>query len=428
MTIYVGAWTIPAGVTSKVTTLGGYKDLQGSTGVITDVGGLRDLVFNNCDHTVNKVENCTNTAYNHDWQRVTIASGPSAGKPCDIRVNGTMNPVGAQYEYGTDVQSYLNVSSVAALKLQAEGQMKPGAPPQGFDLAQFIGELTDFSSLFKSIARGLLNAKDDLLDRTAHLLSRRIYRAAFTVEQKPWSEIAAIVFKHLLNVGVSSHLAWKLVYEPLYRDLGKLKDALLRYDDRLRRLQLPKTFRVYGTAISQGSALADSGPIGLSYGYNGVQTRKVVTWALVRQKPLFNVVPSKFLRAYYGLSPRLSVAWELMPLSFVVDWFMDIGAWLRQFDGSVYQIPFELISSGYSVKDEWSVQWIARPTYQWANAFVGVTFKPVMGKRFKSVYQRRAGGITFNPAGAMQPLELKLPNLGQLGTLAELVYVGLRGK
>jgi hypothetical protein len=263
------------------------------------------------------------------------------------------------------------------------------------------------------------------LERVPDKTRERILRG---MSDRSFYEMAAYAYTALLRTGISAHVAWKLVYEPLVRDVKNLRNAIARYDEVLRSLQLPKPFRVYGVGVSKFGYLTDSGLIGRSYGSNRACTRTVRTWALVRQKPLHSVVPSKFFRQYYGLNARLSTAWELTPLSFIVDWFLDVGGWLRQFDGSVYQIPFELLQSGYSVKDEYTIACIGRPTKQW-DAFTGSANLPlVRGKVSRSVYTRTTGGISFSPSAVMQPIQLRLPNFGQLGTLSELIYLTLSGK
>lgn len=52
----------------------------------------------------------------------------------------------------------------------------------------------------------------------------------------------------------------------------------------------------------------------------------------------------------YGLQPSLSLAWDLVPLSFVVDWFLPIGSYLEHFDGKTFEDSLTIIESLLTTK------------------------------------------------------------------------------
>ncbi len=56
----------------------------------------------------------------------------------------------------------------------------------------------------------------------------------------------------------------------------------------------------------------------------------------VRFNVLYNIVPSRLneLAGFTSLNP-VSVAWELTPYSFVVDWFVDVGGYLRNYENAL---------------------------------------------------------------------------------------------
>lgn len=74
------------------------------------------------------------------------------------------------------------------------------------------------------------------------------------------------------------------------------------------------------------------------------------------------------MAANLGLSRPLSTAWELVPYSFVVDWFVNVGAWLDAIQPSLahktlgawvssrdnYVTTFETVSIENGTKPNWS--------------------------------------------------------------------------
>lgn len=67
--------------------------------------------------------------------------------------------------------------------------------------------------------------------------------------------------------------------------------------------------------------------------------------AVWRWKPLAGQIPSKL-----GLLNPLSIAWELLPLSFVADWFVPIGNWLDTLDTPM---RVQHVSGSYGLKRQW---------------------------------------------------------------------------
>jgi len=65
-----------------------------------------------------------------------------------------------------------------------------------------------------------------------------------------------------------------------------------------------------------------------------------------------------------GITNPLSVAWELMPWSFVIDWFLPIGNWLNSFDATNGLLFHSGCSTTYSsVKSKWQcTNYVSRPT------------------------------------------------------------------
>lgn len=84
------------------------------------------------------------------------------------------------------------------------------------------------------------------------------------------------------------------------------------------------------------NSLMSQGSIHLDYRVN--QTNEYSVRGKVRYRARAADLPGRF-----GLLNPLSVAWELMPLSFVADWFLPIGSYLSGFDAN---LRFD-VTSGY---------------------------------------------------------------------------------
>jgi hypothetical protein len=146
---------------------------------------------------------------------------------------------------------------------------------------------------------------------------------------------------------------------------------------------------------------------------------------MVQQDPI-GMMPWTFLYHYLGLYPRISVAWELIPLSFVVDMVIDIGSFIRQFEGAPITVAFKTISSGYSVKDTdshtdqqlWTFPNLS--VADRASITGGAQVPGATGSYRRTQYLRIPSNINWD-ASALTPVQIGVPSFGQLGTILELL-------
>lgn len=148
---------------------------------------------------------------------------------------------------------------------------------------------------------------------------------------------------------------------------------------------------------------------------------------MVKHTPGFDLSKAQFMRHYFGLMDNwTSVGWELVPLSFIVDWFIDVGRFLRQFERSSTVVPHTITQSGWSVKttithaDEliWNLH---------TDLTGGSTHTGVAGAYQKVTYQRQPGSLDFDNSD-IEPLQIGLPNLSQVGTLGEILLLKFRNQ
>lgn len=329
--------------------------------------------------------------------------------------------------------SYPAFASQSELLAQAIGKMKPGVPPVEADILQFIGELTDFRGLLVGLARRALKAQEEIVKFLRGSYQHLKWQDAVT------GDVDALIglvrkyssrsLKDWAVAGAEVHLAMKLVYEPLMRDVKKIYRAIHRLNRSYIALSNPKPFRVRASASAGANALfpvvQTASGLGVRVESMRRRTLEVRTWAMVVNNKV-DLPKANFIYHYLGLNPRISVAWELIPLSFVVDMFIDFGRYLRQFESAPIQLGFTTIASGYSVKSTTmhhdQLYWDLGPDLCGSARVPGNT-----GSYSSTDYRRLGGGISFD-AGTIEPIQIKLPSFGQLWTIAELILVAFGRK
>ena len=113
-----------------------------------------------------------------------------------------------------------------------------------------------------------------------------------------------------------------------------------------------------------------------------------------------------------GLDKPLRVAWNSIPLSFVVDWFADIGRWLGSLtDGSVIPIVVEDFCA--STKFRYITSAVGDFTVGVVNPKTVTTLQ--IGSRTHGVYDRRVG-----PPSTTSRVRFGLPSIDQVFTLVSL--------
>jgi hypothetical protein len=405
----------------------GYDGITGRNETMTDEHGIIGG-YNPCNHVKEvfdyPVQNGASMTLNlvKSGQKYSVTYLPG-GESCSAAIRDVPN-------FST---SYPAIASVDALKAQAIGSMRPGEPPTGVDLLQFLGELTDFSDLLESTARKISHAGVEiekfLLTKPGSKLmfGGELFHAILD-DGRAMKERVKYAFSLSLAdwalLGANWHLAMKLLWDPLIQDLKKIKRAVYNLDRAYMRIKNPKPQVVKGRASSKANAPNVTGGRTAAGHYvisQRQRTREVVVWAQVLCEPV-GVIPFTFLWHYLGLYPRTSVAWELTPLSFVVDMVIDIGSYLRQFELAPIQLQFKTIKSGCSVKN---TDTHTDQLYWSFNNNTDLTgpahVRGSTGTYTSSQYIRTPGPIAWD-AGSATPVQIGVPSFGQWGTILELIF------
>lgn len=137
---------------------------------------------------------------------------------------------------------------------------------------------------------------------------------------------AASFAKASANAWLEYRYGWK----PLILDGEAIIDEVHKKRDRCQRRRLVVRKGCSGEISSSGSSPAALVYEGLATQVSWTATRKWRSGAGIMYE-VVNSTPSEQLASFLGSRARdlPSTVWELIPLSFVVDWFSNVGSWLQ---------------------------------------------------------------------------------------------------
>ena len=127
-------------------------------------------------------------------------------------------------------------------------------------------------------------------------------------------DLYAEIRKHGTKVPTNLALQYEYGIRPIIASINQISDLLKKRDQLLEKFKSSRTQRVEFTPPEDAS-----GSYCYKLGYENVRVRSssVIYWDGKFDKVIDKV----------QLNP-LQTAWELIPYSFVIDWFIDIGGWL----------------------------------------------------------------------------------------------------
>lgn len=301
-----------------------------------------------------------------------------------------------------------------------------------FDLPLFLAELKDFSVVYKSIVRKLRKSRPSTLRR-------------FTSR---WG----LTPGKTIDAAVSADLTWKLALKPFYEGVRELSSHAESLNRLAHSMANPNPYRMYGNAVDVTNDVTTNGdPGNYQYTRHLTTTERAVAWVMVRNIPVgvpnWDLITGKNTRsplnpfrlgdsreAYelrkfanrklYGTTARASLIWELVPLSFVLDWFIDIGGFIKQFERPRFSdLGVEVMASGYSLKRTLSYT----DSLTWTLGPGKGLISDLGACSATGTYYTRVKGPLDHDNSYVDPVKIGWPTLGQGWTLAEIVYL-LRGR
>jgi hypothetical protein len=210
-----------------------------------------------------------------------------------------------------------------------------------------------WSTMYPSMAAGapsvinfLLELKD--LRRLADLKKLR-----FLTDRSKWYRR-----RQTAKYVAGAHLTWSFGIAPFVRDVVELWKSLFDWRERYKALLrgANKLQRSHYRFHIDDYALPPDKYQGFSTSYERT-THEWVTKPVYNATALYRyAVPQGPLAEVAALLDRLGarldprILWEAIPFSFVVDWFIDVGGWLRQYSADNLGVQVELLDFCHSVK------------------------------------------------------------------------------
>jgi len=255
------------------------------------------------------------------------------------------------------------------------------------------------------------------------------------------------VLKNLSAGVLNVSYAW----QPFIRDVEQMFHGYLRMDSYLKRWNEDAkagviytrhadiTADVWQTDNSMESDITDSSWATFLNGHQSKFRRirtleeEVVVKATMAFKPnRIDLSGINYLRAHLdvlGIGDPLSIIWEAVPFSFVVDYFLSVGRFLKQFDSDFLVTPVTLVDFGYSVKSsqKYTLQ-VNRLVKRISNGSI-TEYAGGLGFYEHSSYVRKRTGLPPLPLGGKPKdvdlglLQFHWPSLRQAFLLVNLANV-----
>ena len=202
-------------------------------------------------------------------------------------------------------------------------------------------------------------------------------------ELRELPQLLHLAGKGLLRKGSSAYLSYQYGWKPLIKDLGSICDFSTAFKNRMKVVtRIIETGGVrYNHSLGDWSATGTQGPLFISSD-NGdlIQARssiisKVKMWSSVRWTSYLKIshlVGSPELermvrRALYGETLDLKTTWNLIPWSWLFDWFGTMGDFL---EANRSMLPFESSACCVMTHTETKHSWT--PTY-YQNVYPNLT-------------------------------------------------------
>lgn len=328
----------------------------------------------------------------------------------NITSTGSISCGPGNLDYGLTLGSYAN--SVDSQLSRVIAKMDFGVSDSGFNLPVFLGELSDFKSLFDGFGR--------------FLTPQRGLSDAFSKFHSLWKNAGRKPVTTVVKGIASANLFKNFVVEPLLADINGILTAnqhLLKQIEKLRSSK-PIVVRAGSTEYLGGTTVYDvtSNPFAHGWKTTVSGSRTVRAQAHVQYHWDALVKPPTKAELWLdtlGVDQPIAAAWESIPFTWLVDYFVGIGDFLDQFDGRLVAVPYTIIKDGYSVKTEKRAK---------TDLFVDNGSQNALWKNFKGTtvsgtlddlsYTRTKGPLNYSGIAVPQ---LRMPSFKQAGNIASVI-------
>jgi hypothetical protein len=287
----------------------------------------------------------------HYWvnpDRTSVSYGSNSGGPCVQTYSAPHSWYDGDLQY---VRSLLNW----------DVSVNTGLPPRWA-----IGVSPDESSAQNILLQRASQLKADVLLNVVE--ANQIWPSIQTLAKSlpnmayNWSQL-----RKVLKTASASFLAWKFGVSPILSDIMKVQRSLPKLKDDIQRhadgektrfsLVLPVTLVHSSGAYASGSL---NGFPSYKFSAQGRQLSQAQIRYVLVVRPKAQYMTSFFQKADYAMSrfgsSAASLAWELVPFSFVADWFVDLRGAVNKVDSLLGTSPYEIVSFtrsfGYEVAED----------------------------------------------------------------------------
>lgn len=388
---------------------GFFPSLVGEIGSITDQPSGRGQ-YNNCTHT--------KSVYNFPLLPVACEGFGKeiVQKWCRSYTTGSSSCGGktmADWRSGNFPTSWDSTSNALA---RAVAKMEFGVQSSSLNLPTFLGELKDFKSLFSSVSNTFkLNRNKSgpsVLDSLRTILRNK----------------KGLSLSQILGDIASADLFIQFAVKPLIRDIQSMMDLGRHLSTQRSRISGAKPVFVRATVNDEGSEVNTYGSP-TSYVLNSWDSDRTYSRSITATAKISydsgNVpqIPAAMLAMdALGFDQPISTVWELIPFSFLIDYFVQVGDWLDGFGGSHIEIPYTILYQGYSVKTVChNVITSTFYTGYYNDKYDNVTELPTFqGEATHTSYSRVSGPL---PYGSIPLPTISLPNLRQTRNVVDIALL-----
>lgn len=220
----------------------------------------------------------------------------------------------------------LVVPNVSPLHIEALNYFAAGCVEQSVQLPVNVIEFKEIPSYLKSLPQALknlkMNSKSIAKFSSGQYLAYQFGIAPLISDVK--SSIESLR-------GLANHLKWLRAHEG--------KPVRVRYRKDISANNTPSTtFMPDATGTGQIRSMQ----------YRAVYTATAVIVYDVSGLTDLEIKTRTLLRSF-GFDDPLGVVWELIPYSFIIDWFFKVGKFLESFSPKI-TLPYKIIDSGWSIK------------------------------------------------------------------------------
>jgi len=223
------------------------------------------------------------------------------------------------------------------------------AKGQQWNVPVFFAEAGKTGAMVAARAKHLALMANDLRRGNIPAFFKRMHHTVIPPKgKKPVERFNREYGRNAQNAAANAWLEYSYGWVPFMNDVRAAVNTLMDISDR------PTALTATVTAKTRSSSKTQTAPGSLrliAWGTQGIDSyghTETTTFDNFRAKWKFRPMPLE-LPGKLGLTNPMEVAWELVPFSFVVDWFLPIGDYLSSLDAP---LRFQHISGSYGSRRE----------------------------------------------------------------------------